>query len=148
MKLVKTFGKSEKAAAALIQSVERRGAVNTARVEAVVATILADVRHGGDSAVEEYAGRFDGLKLEDSSLLPLRVTRDEMEKAWNETSAELREALTVVRKNIREFAEKQKPAEWMISPAAGVEPASWCAGLIASAATFPAGATPCRAPSS
>ncbi len=142
MKLVKTFGKSEKAAAALIQSVERRGAVNTARVEAVVATILADVRHGGDSAVEEYAGRFDGLKLEDSSLLPLRVTRDEMEKAWNETSAELREALTVARKNIREFAEKQKPAEWMISPAAGVETGQLVRGLDSVGCYVPGGRYP------
>ena len=95
MKLVKTYGKTSKSAAALIESVERRGAVNTAKVEAVVATILADIRHGGDAAVEEYAGRFDGLKQDDGSLLPLRVTREEMEAAWAVTAEEVREALTI-----------------------------------------------------
>ena len=142
MKLVKTFGKTEKTAAALIQTIERRGAVNTARVEAVVATILADVRHGGDSAVEEYAGRFDNLKQEDGSLLPLRVTREEMEQAWNETSSELREALTVAQTNIRDFAEKQKPAEWMISPATGVQTGQLVRGLDSVGCYVPGGRYP------
>ncbi len=44
MKLVKTFGRGKAAADALIESLERRGAVNTARVEPVVRQILAGVR--------------------------------------------------------------------------------------------------------
>ena len=142
MKLVNTFGKTEKTAAALIQTIERRGAANTARVEAVVATILADVRHGGDSAVEEYAGRFDSLKLEDGTLLPLRVAREEMQQAWNETPAELRQALAIAQKNIREFAEKQKPAEWMISPAVGVQTGQLVRGLDSVGCYVPGGRYP------
>lgn len=112
MKLVKTYGKSAKVAAGLIEDLERRGAVNTAKVEATVATILADVRQGGDSAVEEYAGRFDGLKCEDGKPQALRVWREEMKAAWEETGAELRAAMEVARANIRAFAEAQKPVEW------------------------------------
>ena len=121
MKVLKTYGPSAKAAAALIETIERRGAVNTAKVEAVVTTILADVRHGGDAALEEYAGRFDGLKQDDGTLLPLLVSHAEMEAAWEETAPELRDAMQVAQKNIRAFAEAQKPGEWMTEPAEGVK---------------------------
>ena len=142
MKLVKTFGKTSKSAAALIESIERRGAVNTAKVEAVVATILADVRHGGDAAVEEYAGRFDGLKQEDGSVLALRVTREQMEAAWSETAEPLRAALTVAQANIRAFAGKQKPADWMISPAPGVHTGQVVRGLDSVGCYVPGGRYP------
>ena len=44
MKLVKTFGRGKATADALIETLEHRGAVSTARVEPVVSRILADVR--------------------------------------------------------------------------------------------------------
>ncbi|RXH54864.1 histidinol dehydrogenase [Granulicella sibirica] len=112
MKLVKTFGESAKKAEALIKGLEQRGAVNTAKVESVVRTILADVRQGGDAAVAEYAVRFDELG-KDISLL---VSREEMQAAWDDTPEDLREAMQVARANIRAFAEAQKPKEWTISP--------------------------------
>lgn len=117
MKLIKTYGRTATAAQALIESIERRGATNTAKVESTVATILADVRHGGDSAVEEYAGRFDGLKLDDGTVLPLRVLPEEMEAAWDATAPALRKAMQIAQANIRAFAEAQKPSEWMRAPA-------------------------------
>ena len=121
MKVLKTYGKTAKSAAAAIEAIERRGAVNTAKVEAVVSTILADVRQGGDEAVLEYAGRFDGLKQEDGSLLALRVAREEMEAAWAETAPELQEAMRVAQANIKAFAEAQLPKEWTTEPVAGVK---------------------------
>ncbi len=117
MKLVKTFGRTAKAAAALIEAIERRGAMNTAKVEATVTTILADVRQGGDAALSEYAGRFDAL-AEGTLLL---VSREEMKAAWDQTAPALREAMEVAQGNIRRFAEAQKPAEWTISPAYGLK---------------------------
>ena len=116
MNLIKTYGKTAKAAAALIETIERRGATNTAKVESTVTTILADVRQGGDSALIEYAGRFDGLKQADGTVLPLLVTRAEMESAWEETAPELQAAMEVAQANIRAFAEAQKPGEWMSAP--------------------------------
>ena len=116
MKLVKTYGESAEKAAAAIEAIERRGAVNTARVEAVVIAILADVRGRGDAAVLEYAGRFDALK--DG---PLRVTREEMKAAWDSTAPELREAMQVAQANIKAFAEAQRPKEWTFEPVAGVK---------------------------
>ena len=121
MKVLRTYGKTAKSAAAAIEAIERRGSVNTAKVEAVVSTILADVRQGGDEAVLEYAGRFDGLKQEDGSLLALRVAREEMEAAWAETAPELQEAMRVAQANIKAFAEAQLPKEWTTEPVAGVK---------------------------
>jgi histidinol dehydrogenase len=117
MRLVKTFGRGAKAAAALIETLEQRGAVNTARVEPVVRRILADVRKSGDAALLRYAAKFDGLHY-GSSLL---VSQEEMKAAWEATTPRLQAAMMVARGNILAFAEAQLPQEWTISPTAGVK---------------------------
>jgi histidinol dehydrogenase len=116
MRVVKTFGRGAKSAAALIEKLEQRGATNTARVEPVVRRILADVRKGGDAALLRYAARFDGLRKTSSLLVP----REEMKAAWEVISPKLQAAMMVARGNILAFAEVQLPQEWMISPTAGV----------------------------
>jgi histidinol dehydrogenase len=116
MRLVKTFGRGAKTAAALIETLEQRGAVSTARVEPVVRRILADVRKGGDAALLKYAVKFDHLRKG----LPLLVSREEMKEAWEGTAPRLQAAMMVARGNILAFAEAQLPQEWTISPAKGV----------------------------
>jgi histidinol dehydrogenase len=117
MKLVRTFGRGRAAAYELIETLEERGAVNTARVEPVVRRILADVRKSGDRALLKYAVEFDGLaKGQD-----LLVSREEMKGAWEATAPKLQAAMMVARGNILAFAEAQMPREWTISPAAGVK---------------------------
>ena len=117
MRLVKTFGRGAKAAAALIETLEQRGIVNTARVEPIVRRILADVRKNGDAALKKYAMKFDGL--ENGSAL--RVSREEMKSAWEKTSPKLQAAMMTARGNILGFAEAQLPRDWMTSPMAGVK---------------------------
>lgn len=116
MKLVRTFGRGKAAARALIEALESRGALNISKVEKVVTKIVTDVRKGGDRALSKYAAKFDGL-AEGASLL---VSREEMQAAWEATAPELRAAMQAAQANIRAFAERQKPGEWMFSPAAGV----------------------------
>ena len=117
MRLVKTFGREAKAAAALMEALERRGAVSTARVEPVVRRILADVRKRGDRAVAKYAAEFDGL----AKAQALLVSREEMRAAWEATAPELQAAMMVARGNILAFAEAQLPKEWSFAPADGVK---------------------------
>jgi histidinol dehydrogenase len=117
MKLVKTFGRGKAAADVLIEVLERRGAVSTARVEPVVRRILAEVRKNGDRALLKYADEFDGL--EKGQELP--VSRDEMKAAWEQTTPKLQAAMMVARGNILAFAEAQLPREWTISPGTGVK---------------------------
>ncbi|HEY0264362.1 MAG TPA: histidinol dehydrogenase [Granulicella sp.] len=116
MKLIKTYGRSKATAQAAIESLERRGAVSTARVEPTVRTILDAVRKKGDKALREYATKFDGLAKGQSLL----VSAEEMKAAWKETAPELREAMKTAQQNIRAFAEAQLPKEWEITPAKGV----------------------------
>lgn len=117
MRLVKTFGRGAKTAEALIEALEQRGAVSTARVEPVVRKILAGVRKGGDAALRKYAAQFDGLAKGQA----LAVSRDEMRAAWEATAPELQAAMMVARGNILAFAEAQLPKEWTFSPADGVK---------------------------
>jgi histidinol dehydrogenase len=117
VKLVKTFGRGANVAATIIAALERRGAVNTAKVEPVVRGILADVRKRGDAALRAYAAKFDGLAKSDALL----VSREEMQAAWENTAPELQAALMVARGNILTFAEAQRPKEWTISPVDGVK---------------------------
>jgi histidinol dehydrogenase len=117
MRLVRTFGRGAKAAAELIETLERRGAVSTAKVEPVVRRILADVRKGGDQAVVKYGAEFDGLAKGQALL----VSREEMRAAWEATAPELQAAMMVARGNILAFAEAQLPKEWTFAPAEGVK---------------------------
>ncbi len=117
MRLVKTFGRGAKAASALIETLEQRGATNTARVEPVVRRILAEVRKSGDRALLKYAAQFDGLTKGQTLL----VSREEMKAAWESTAPKLQAAMMVARGNILSFAEAQLPREWTISPVAGVK---------------------------
>ena len=117
MKIIPTFGETEARAETVIKQLELRGTVNTAKVDVTVRTILADVRQGGDAALLEYAGRFDGLALDQ----PLRVTAEEMEAAWESTTETLKAALRLAQANIRIFAEMQLPKAWSIRPVTGME---------------------------
>jgi len=116
MKLLRTFGRTKKAAAALIETLERRGASSTSKVAPIVTAIVTDIRTRGDSALREYAANFDGL----SPNTPLLVSQADMQAAWEATSPALQSAMRVAQANIRAFAEAQKPREWTIAPAPGV----------------------------
>ncbi|MDQ2925525.1 MAG: histidinol dehydrogenase [Acidobacteriota bacterium] len=117
MKILKTFGESQSRAEAAIQQLEQRGAVNTAKVDATVRAILADVRQRGDDALREYAERFDNLAADQ----PLSVTREEMREAWDSIGEELKAAMRLAQANIRAFAEKQMPRAWSFRPIEGME---------------------------
>ena len=116
MKIIKTTGRDQKAAYALLATLERRGAVKTAEVEPTVRRIMQDVRKGGDKALLKLAAKFDALQPKQ----PLRVSQGEMLDAWNATPQALRDAMQTAADNIRSFAEQQKPDEWTTENTPGV----------------------------
>ncbi len=138
MKLVRTYGRGAQAAKALIETIEQRSAANTAKVEGVVAKILAGVKRDGEAGLRRYAEKFDGLP----GGTPLLVSRQEMKAAWEGTTPELRAAMQVARENIRAFAEAQKPSEWMTSPADGVKTGQMVRPLEAVGCYVPGGRYP------
>jgi histidinol dehydrogenase len=117
MRILKTFGAGAETAEAAVVLLEQRGAANTAKVDGVVREILAAVRERGDAAVREYAARFDGLGNEQ----PLRVTREEMQAAWEATGEDLKAAMRLAQANIRAFAERQMPRAFSFQPTQGME---------------------------
>jgi len=117
MKIIKTFGSTASATEAVIQQLEQRGVLNTAKVDTVVQGILSNVRQRGDKAVREYSAQFDGL-VDNEALL---VTHEEMQAAWDSISEVLKAAMRLAQANIRAFAEKQLPRAWSFRPTNGME---------------------------
>jgi len=94
--------------AAELQKQVNRRILFSADTEKTVARIVNDVRKNGDSALRKYAEKFDGLQRKQS----LTVTPGEMTGALSEVSREFRNATEISAKNIRQFAEWQKPASF------------------------------------
>jgi len=79
-------------------------------VEAVVRSIIAEVRTRGDAAVLEYARRFD--KVSARSLAELEIPRERLSQASGRVSREQLEALRTAHQRIRAFHEKQLQGSW------------------------------------
>jgi histidinol dehydrogenase len=99
-----------------VQALEQRGADSFAAVEPAVRRIVSEVRRNGDRALRRYAERWDDLNKDE----PLRVSEAEMQKAWEQTPAQLRDAIAEAAANIRRYCEWQKPAEWRRETQPGV----------------------------
>ncbi len=108
MKVLRTYGASARAAEQRLQQIEQRSGAAAARLQPAVQRILTAVQRQGDSALRRYAARFDGLEKDAA----LAVSRQEMAEAWEQTPAALRRAMQTAAKNIRQFAEWQKPKAW------------------------------------
>lgn len=78
--------------------------------------IVDGVRKGGDAALRRYAAKFDGYPVS----APLRISPEEMQDALDALSPSVERALRVAAKNIRAFAERQRPKDWNFAPASGV----------------------------
>ena len=108
MKLIRTKGRGAREAAALVAKLERRGGAALDAVVADVRRIVTVVRRAGDGPLLRYAARFDGLPGGEA----LRVPREEMAAAWEETSPALQQALRTAAEQIRGFAQRQMPQAW------------------------------------
>ncbi len=96
-----------KAAERVVSQLERR-ASRLDEVEPVVRKIVAAVRKGGDKALVRYATLWDSLPKG----RPLRVSAEEIERAWKATPAVTRDALEQAAARIRRFARWQLPRSW------------------------------------
>lgn len=75
-------------------------------IDRAAATILADVRQRGDSAVLEYTNKFDRLS---ATVMPmLEIPRAELRDALNSLAPERRAALQAAADRVRVYHERQK----------------------------------------
>jgi histidinol dehydrogenase len=73
-----------------------------------VLEIIADVRARGDEALKSYTEKFDGVRLDS-----LRVTDEEIERAYQNVSAEMLRIIQEAAENIRDYHERQKRESWI-----------------------------------
>ncbi|HEY1338155.1 MAG TPA: histidinol dehydrogenase, partial [Bryobacteraceae bacterium] len=85
-----------------------RKAARFTEAETVVRPILDAVRKRGDRALLEYACKFDGLKRR-----TVRVPAAELRAAEGELPLAFIGAVHQAAENIRDFARRQMPREWM-----------------------------------
>ena len=99
----------------LVKQTSRR-ILFSADTEKIVARIVNDVRKNGDRALRKYAQKFDGLERNQ----PIPVSQQELTDALNSVPREFRQALEAAAKNIRRFAEWQKPTAFTRSMQPGI----------------------------
>ena len=90
----------------------------TARVDSVVAGIIADVRTRGDAALIDLTTRFDGWAP--AGATALRVTPEEIEAADARIDAERRAALNLAAERIEAFHRAQLPRDLEMKDSAGL----------------------------
>lgn len=73
-------------------------------VESVVKTILKDVMEKGDQSLFSYTEKYDGVRLDSSTLI---VNPEDIEEAYKSLDSEEINALTLAAKRIEQFHQKQ-----------------------------------------
>lgn len=116
MKLITTTGRGATAGRKRLEALLARRNAPHERVMSVARRIVEGVRKGGDAALSRYAVKLDGNKLPSQ----LQISPEEMHNALEAASPAFVRALRTTAKNIRAFAELQKPKDWNFSPASGV----------------------------
>ncbi len=86
-------------------------------IEKQVAKLLDQVRLGGDAALVELARKFDGVDIQPDEF---RLSRKDMQAATGQISSDLRKAIRVACKQIKDFAMQRIPAPWSYPPRKGV----------------------------
>ncbi len=102
----------EAAPAEIAARLRRPGGFLSEKIRDAARGIVADVRDRGDQALLEYTARFDGVRPD-----PIRVPREEIEKARNTLSREVEESFGVAIENVRFFHKRELDRPWETSKA-------------------------------
>ena len=113
MKLISTAGRAGRVK---IDALLARRNAAYERALPAARRIVEGVHKGGDVALRRYASKFDGNSQPES----LRISPEEMQDALEAISPPVERALRTAARNIRAFAERQKPKDWNFAPASGV----------------------------
>lgn len=94
----------------------RRPALEKKNLRATITEVFEKVKNDGDSALQYYTSKFDGVSLDS-----FKVSQEEIEKASNEVSDELKAAIQHAKKNIETFHRAQEEETKKIETVPGVE---------------------------
>ena len=97
------------------KSILKRPTKTVDDIEDTVKTVFLDVQENGDTAVNKYTQKFDGVTLENNI-----VSKKEIEEAKTLVSEELKQAIILANKNITAFHLAQKTEKVTVETAVGV----------------------------
>ena len=100
-----------------IDKILARFQLNNPAVTQTVATILAEVKARGNTALFEYTQKFDRVTLNEDTI---RVSKSEINRAYELIDAELLAVIRRCAQNIRDFHEKQLERSWFMPRLGGV----------------------------
>ena len=101
MRIVKLTAESKKG---LLEDLLQRSPNHYGQYESAVAEIIETVKKGGDEALFSYTEKFDHCKMDAAHI---RVTREEIDEAYQKVAADFVEVMKKSAANIRAFHEKQ-----------------------------------------
>ena len=93
----------------------KRSEEDVNKVLDIVSDILNNVKLNKDDAIREYTEKFDGVTIEN-----LKVSKDEIEEAYDTLDDSLLVALKQAASNIEKFHKKQIPSEWELEVNPGI----------------------------
>jgi len=88
-----------------------RGAMDIDNVAPIVKNILDEVKNEGDVALVRHISKFD--KWEPKSGEDLKISTEEMAKAYENIDEKLKKALNLAYNRIKSYHEKQLPKSWL-----------------------------------
>ena len=100
----------------ILENMLKRSPTQYGTYEAAVSEIIAAVREKKDEAVFAYTEKFDGAKLDASTV---EVTQEEVEEAYRQVDQGLIDVIRKARTNILSYHEKQKQNSWFTSTEEG-----------------------------
>ena len=106
MRIVKLTAESKKG---LLEDLLQRSPNHYGQYESAVAEIIEMVKKGGDEALFSYTEKFDHCKMDAAHI---RVTREEIDEAYQKVDADFVEVMKKSAANIRVFHEKQLRNSW------------------------------------
>ena len=106
MRIVKLTAESKKG---LLEDLLQRSPNHYGQYESAVAEIIETVKKGGDEALFSYTEKFDHCKMDAAHI---RVTREEIDEAYQKVDADFVEVMQKSAANIRAFHEKQLRNSW------------------------------------
>ncbi|NPA50445.1 MAG: histidinol dehydrogenase [Epsilonproteobacteria bacterium] len=93
------------------QELLKRGEVDIDRVMPIVSEILTRIKRDKDKALLEDIAKFDNWKP--NSIEDLKVSQEEMKKAYEDLDEKLKEALHIAYDRIKSYHEKLLPKSWI-----------------------------------
>lgn len=106
MRIVKLTAESKKG---LLEDLLQRSPNHYGQYESAVAEIIETVKKDGDEALFSYTEKFDHCKMDAAHI---RVTREEIDEAYQKVDADFVEVMKKSAANIRAFHEKQLRNSW------------------------------------